>query len=231
MFNITLNVVWYSLFSKDNKMKIRCLVASLLLPLIFSPTVVNAVYIVDTGPGPNTINGHALGDIQWLASEFSLDKDYYITRIEGWLALEEGMGLPSNLGETFAIGIYGDGGEVPDTSNLLYINSATIVGNEAANWEGYDITWGNGLELNAGSYWVSFEQRSNNQYNGAMPFSSVSPLWNSAVNNTGAWVESDNLNFGVRIYGNPVSVPEPNVLALLGMGLVGLSFARKRKYR
>ena len=34
----------------------------------------------------------------------------------------------------------------------------------------------------------------------------------------------------VSIYGTSTSVPEPSIIALFGLGLIGLGFARRRKH-
>lgn len=67
--------------------------------------------LIDTGPGPDNAFGYTLSTNQWLAAEFDLDQDYYITGLYGW------MWNSGNTGQNFTISIYGDGGNVPDAAN------------------------------------------------------------------------------------------------------------------
>lgn len=202
------------------KKKIFLWIAAILVAPIFYP-VANAALIIDTGPGAAT-GGAALvssatgGLNQWLAAKFELNSAQYITDIAGW------VDSTGQTGKLFTISVYGGGGEIPDPSNLLYINQATVTGSGGGGWEGYHINWGNGLELAAGSYWLGFEVRSGDTYAGSMPGGSSFPLLDEAYNNYGYWVGSDNLDLGIRISGNQVPVPLPPALWLLGSGLLGL---------
>lgn len=192
----------------------------------------SAGVIVDTGPGPSQpgwtlSSGNSNMTDQWLAAEFMLNNDSYITDMFGWIYNN------NQTGNMFTISVYGDGGEVPDTSNLIYSNAATIAGAaNQANWEGYHISWGNGLQLTQGTYWISFEVRPNNYnnpYSGSMPNPSLSPLVNEAFT-TGTWTGNDDLNIGVKILGNTISpVPEPATMLLMGTGLAGIIGARRKK--
>jgi hypothetical protein len=190
--------------------------------------------IVDTGASQAYNTSYWLSTSQWLAAEYELGSDSYITGLYGWMTNQ------GNTGQNFTISIYGDGGEVPDTGSLLYSNSGSISGtNTQANWEGYDITWtdplGNtGLFLSAGTYWIAFELRTinyNNPYDGNMPLAALNPLDNYAFNPGRSWIAYDDLQLGVQILGNPAGaapVPEPATALLLGLGLAGFVGGRKR---
>jgi hypothetical protein len=199
---------------------------AILLPPIFT-SAANAALIIDTGPGVEMGNNWTLssdltsGNGQWLAAEFELNSTYYITDIAGW------VDSTGNTGKTFTITVYGDGGEIPDTNNLLYSNQATVTGIGGGSWEGYSISWGSGLELTAGTYWLGFEVRPNDTYSGSMPSGQTSPLLNEAFNPSGSWLEYDDLDIGVRISGNPAPVPLPPALWLFGSAIAGLGLFRR----
>lgn len=212
------------------------LLAGLALTLLITTTVSSAYAdtIVDTGPGLGTSFNWTLSNEtpgvtdQWLAAEFTLTQDYYITDLFGWLHNN------GQTGNKFTITIYGDGGDIPDSGNLIYSNSAIVAGTEGqANWEGYHISYGNGLELAQGTYWIAYEIRPNNyanHYTGFMPSPSTSPLVNEAFINSSGWIGYDDLNLGVKILGTPnAPVPEPTTMLLMGTGLAGLIGARRKK--
>ncbi len=208
------------------KKKILLGIAAVLVTLIFNP-VANAALIIDTGPGAET-GGAALsssvtgGLNQWLAAKFELNSAQYITDIAAW------VDSTGQTGNTFTISVYGDSGETPDITNLLYSNQASVTGFGGGSWEGYHINWGNGLELAAGSYWLGFEVRPGDTYAGSMPGASPFPLLDEAFNNSGYWIENDSLNLGVRISGNPAPVPLPPALWLFGTAISMLGIFRRR---
>ncbi len=205
------------------------------LCLLVLGATAHAGLIVDTGPGTLSASGNAFGSAQWLAAEFVLDRPYYITRLEGWMSAE--TLLDDLRGQTFSISIWGDGGDVPafDAASRLYTNGAEIVGADVANWEGYNITYGNGLELAQGTYWIVFEYRTpngNTYANGAMPGNSPTPLLNEAyLDNPTTWAADDDLNLGIRIYGNPIPAPLPIATMAIGLLAIGWrhSIASKRQ--
>lgn len=203
--------------------------------LFISSAASHAMAIIDTGEGALTASGNALAqNVQWLAAEFILDEATYVTRIEGWLAGQDLFGN-SYAGQKFTISVWNDGGDQPAYSggaaDLLYSNSATVTGVDVANWEGYDITFGQGLELAAGEYWVSFEIRvsNGNDYAGAMPGGAPNALGNEGFL-TAAWQSQDNLDLGIRINGNSVNkVPSAYPLALLLIGSFSLGLGLRRR--
>ncbi|MCF6245884.1 MAG: PEP-CTERM sorting domain-containing protein [Desulfobacula sp.] len=189
-------------------------------------TTLQAATIVDTGPGTTGLRD--FGTAQWLSSRFTLDQDYFITDIAGWVVSED------RAGQRFSISIYhNDNGETPGTH--IYTNGAVISGTDYASWEGYHISYQNGLELLSGDYWVNFEKRTANvdDYDGFMPYNSANPLVHGAVITAPLtlWSEFDDLKLGIRITGDLVNpVPEPATLFLFGSGMIGLAGINRKKY-
>lgn len=198
-----------------------------LFPLItFSFT--NAAIIVDTGDPPDSPSTATLGwhgspptDNQFLAGEFYLDQSYTLTDIYGYL--ETG-----HTGQLSLI-IYGDGGDIPNTSNELFSQTFTV-GSTGWGWEGASgLSW----NLDNGYYWLAFEDR--NPYNDSTSFQgniamgATNPLVNEAYRHPPSSYQAlDWLDMCVRVYGNPV--PIPSAILLLGSGLIGL-FGLRRKFR
>lgn len=200
-----------------------CLAAGLTI-LLPAPGSAATVDIIDTQPTVSS-GGWTLSSDQWLAAEFNLDADYNITDLAGWVRSD------GRTGQHFTITVYGDGGNVPDTNDLLYSNQVTVTGNESSSWEGYHIGFGQGLPLTAGTYWLGFEVRPSNYldpYSGLMPGTATDPLQNYAANFTGSWGATVPLALGIRISGNLSAVPLPGAVWLFGSALAGLGLIRRK---
>lgn len=212
-----------------------------------------ADYIVDTGSATgtsrNTLGRGSFG-FQYLAGQFTVDTDYKatITGIEGWMfgVNDESTFMGNN---ELTIVLYGNEYyqhpypyttfQRPDVNNQYY--ATTFVGpySEWANddyvpgWYGVDgLDW----ELDAGTYWVAFEVRSGQDFNGSMPIGVPDPMDKYAYYsnlNPGYYQEWTGDTWGFQIEGSlaPVNaVPIPGAVWLLGSGIAGLiGFRRKSR--
>ena len=176
-------------------------------------------YVVDTGPG-GSIGGLTLTTQQWLGAKITLDQPYTITSIEGWMVYTSTVfSLP-----VWTV-IYGDAGEVPDTSDMRFEQQFDLLPSGGApGWNGVQ---GLALNLDAGDYWVAFEVRDQGAIgSGAMPPTTLQQLddyayWTSA----GGWTGNDSANLGIRIG----AIPEPGTASLLTLGLALLMLQRRRQ--
>lgn len=201
----------------------------------------SALVLVDTGAyecagGVGTSCGGAtLFNQSWgqqsLAAEFSLTQDTTLTSLSVW------MNTFFEFGHDFTMAIYADSGDVPDAGTELF--SQSVIVSDTGYGDGYDNQWQglSGLNwlLGAGQYWLALEVREGQSYYGYVPawqYGAPNPVENYAFYYTdnGAWL-NDAVNFGLRIEGEQVSVPEPASLALFSPGLLLLYSMRRRRQK
>ena len=183
-----------------------------------------AIPIVDTGPGDTNPTGLALDSFQFLAGRFTIAQAWEINSLEGWIA-------GSAVGRTATAAIYSDLGNLPSTE--LFSAAFTDATNSMANWTGaFGLSW----LLPAGTYWATFEVRPGQTLtNGTMPGSVSNPLTRYAffADVVGAWQSFGGFSpqeLGFRINASdPAALPEPGTLGLLGFGLAGAAWIRRRK--
>jgi hypothetical protein len=169
------------------RLSIACMV------LLVSTALHAERFIVNTGPGPETLPGFSLGGLQWVAVEFDVTEPVTITRIDGWiLVFREGF---------LDLSLYSDGGEVP--GELLFRDTGFVNGGNTG-WRGISgLNW----TVTPGTYWIGFEPRSDGavvRMDGALPFPSKHPLQNGAVvdlESDPVYVEADAVaEMGLRIF-------------------------------
>ena len=185
-----------------------------------------AALVVDTGEptyGRDSPGDPILASYQGLAAQFVLSERHRITGVTGFISSAGSAG-------SITVAIYADGGEVPGQELLLASAAVPAVtftddGISVPGWYGPE-----GLDwlLGAGTYWVAFEVRAGQNFEGYMANPAPNPLQFSALSVGGIYTPESNFgpqpvaDLGIRIYGDAVPVPEPTSLAL---GLLGLAAA------
>ena len=126
--------------------------------------------------------------------------------------------------------LYGDNGNLPDPSNEILrqsFNVAYSASGPITDWQGLT---GLNLALSSGSYWISFEKSSPvNGFSVNLPSGAPNPLQRYAYfdeDTGGEWVSYIG-GQGFRVGVSNV-IPEPATISLLGLGLLGFVFKRKR---
>ena len=209
-----------------------------------------ADYIVDTGSASDA-TGNTLGrgsyGFQYIAGQFTVDAGFTanITGIEGWMF---GINDESSFGgnNELTIALYGTENyqhpypaatfQRPDVNNEFH--STTFVG-PYEEWDGgfYVPDWygvgGLDWDLDAGTYWVAFEARAGQDFDGSMPTTVSNPMDRYAYyssSNPAYYQEWSGNTWGFRIDGSltPSTVPIPGAVWLLGSGLIGLVGIRRK---
>jgi hypothetical protein len=204
----------------------------LFVTLLILPLSVHAAVIVDTGTPPDEATGWILNSSQGLAQRFILDNIYTITSLYGFFDPFFFAGGTATMA-LYADGLGTDGlgnpATVPDTGNELFNSQFTI--EDTRGWYGLDRL---STILNPGAYWLAFEVRSNDTFDGAMPDMAPNPLPDGAWSFGGTYYHAPNadgsfpLDLGVRVDGTPV--PEPSSILLLASGLIG-AFPFYRRFK
>jgi len=186
--------------------------------------------IVNTGAGSTYLEGGGFFvgfplEDQSLAAQFTANRAYTVTSIEGWMAAE----VPG----VFAISLYRGNGLTPEGAPIFTSEvRSDPTPNLATVWRGAtDLNW----FIGPATYWVAFEAIPGSESFVVMPSSSPDPLGHEAARNSHTgfeWENADGLAIGIRIFGDPLSqpapVPEPSSLFLVGASALGVMAKVKR---
>lgn len=180
-----------------------------------------AALIIDTGePNVSGWNYYEVSTSIGLAAEFVLLEDFTITGVQGWIANLGGVDYTNYL----RISLHDDDSINSDIPGSVLFSEALILDIPYLEdgWHGLS---GLDLDLQAGTYWLSFMGDAQSTYMGM----EVSPpdVLPFALSINAAWYpQSDNPNgIGIRVYGERQGqvVPEPSTMLLLSLGMLGLA--------
>jgi len=176
-------------------------------------------YLIDTGPGPASGGGSAMfayGSthcspnppcntyFQLLGGKVTLASNSHIESVEGWISAAWGGSVTAHVRTDST------------TSTSLHIpghslGSASIsIPSSATAWRVFS---GLSIDVNQGTYWVTFEPDAIGGFDGGMPGPASSPLSDYGFFNEGnnRWVPfsvfSQNPGLGIRVFGSATASP------------------------
>ncbi|MBL8772680.1 MAG: PEPxxWA-CTERM sorting domain-containing protein [Phenylobacterium sp.] len=203
------------------------LAAAALLALHAAPAAADV--IVDTGEVEFPFAVWAIGEFGddhiGLAAAFTVSQTTRITDFESFFGLNAQP-------QTLHMGIANSLGAVPGSEIFsAQVNIAAEQGGDFYDWHGVH---GANVVLGPGEYWITFEVREDDTFESGLAFYAPNPTLKEASHrrSTGNWGVSNDLDFSLRIYGDPVgAVPEPSAWALMiaGFGATGAAIRRRRR--
>lgn len=193
--------------------KMPLIIAALLFSFCgLANTESGADVLVDTGPGPSSGTSYLLNSSQWgYAAKFTLTGNYKLIGVAFWMEITVAkasgeMVIYNNDGT----GAYGK--TVPGSKKFsidFYADKIFPTG-----WCWVTLYLQN-LCLSPGTYWVAFEVKDPSKFSANIypPVPSPVPAYARSVGDH--YEPAPDLNFGVRIYGDPEPLPLPCVDLLL----------------
>jgi hypothetical protein len=179
----------------------------------------NATIIIDTGQPPygGGVNW-GLNSTESLAVKFTVTSATRLTDLTGWMFAQSAPG-------TFTVALRADG----NTPGAVLFSDTATAKLPFAFYGVHGESW----LVGPGSYWLAFEVRPGDTFDGYTPNNPPSPLGPEAYSYDGTYYRYDRLNLGVRISGDVVAVPEPAAWTLMLTGFLGtgaaLRGARRRR--
>ena len=205
----------------------RSILLTLTLCILTTAAAFSELF-VDTGrpDGPNAVSLDSGGGFSAsaFAAAFTTTTNYSLTQIDGFLR------RPIVNGESqITVAIYADdaGGNIPGSELYTIKYDVAHAGDPRYADHSWQLVSGLDWYLTAGTHWVSFEVRGDDDYAGSMVMHSPTGLVNEVSRNASGWNDYDEVNIGVRLTGDVV--PEPAVALLFGTGLITAYVLRRNK--
>lgn len=210
-------------------------------PAAYGATLIDTgAPIIDLSPGGPSTFGLRLFDQQYLAGKIVLTQSVSITGIEAFMG-------DGGIGGTATIALYPNssldpqGFPIPDTNVEQFSQAISVMDLNplsTASYYGWQGASGLNWNLSAGSYWISFEVRAGQTYDGAFITQSATGVPNPLPDyafwyppNNG-WLNAHD-SWGMRVFGeatstSPVPLPASAWLLLSGLATLAASARRKR---
>jgi hypothetical protein len=217
-------------------MTIKTVFAGALVAAMFAPAMASAAFVLDTGtPTSGSVLGSLLDANDFSAAEFNLSAGSTVTGIQAYVSNAEGL---DSAGDTFTLAIYSASGSSPSTAFIAGRNATPLFSTQATygadGWNGVsNLSW---TATTTGQYWAAVEVNPSlgDSVQGLIlptpaAGSGTVPALAFAFNDgSGTGYQSTSQAVGLEVTA-VAPVPLPAAAWLLGSGLAGLGFLRRRR--